>query len=77
MMQFRVFKTALTVHAETIWLEPAAIVSVLSQDRRNGYGGWEPVAVITMVHGGEYVVEDSGRNVAAIIAAAKEQEQTP
>lgn len=76
MLLFNLFKSALTAEPEQIWIEPAAVASVQQQSARKGYGGWYDIAIITMIHGGQHIVEDPGRTAAISIAAAKEQEPT-
>lgn len=73
MIEFDLFKASKQAELETVWIEPLAVASVVTSERRQGYGGWHRVAVITMNHGEVFTVLDYGRTAAGAIAVAKAQ----
>jgi hypothetical protein len=52
-------------------IDPAAVASVEEAERRPAFGGWHQVAVITLVTGDKFTVEDGARGAARLIAEAK------
>jgi hypothetical protein len=56
-----------------VHIDPLAVASVEEAERRPAFGGWWQVAVITLVTGGKYTVEDGARQAALLIRVAKEQ----
>ena len=54
-----------------VHIDPAAVASVEEDERRPAYRGWHQVAVIMLVTGKTFVVEDEARLAAKRIAEAK------
>jgi hypothetical protein len=71
MLPFRIHKTAVNAAPETVHLNPAAIASITEQEHRHGNGELHKVAVITLTHGGRFIVEDDDRTAAQSIAEAQ------
>ncbi len=59
-----------------VHIDPSAVVSVEEAERRPAFGGWYQVAVITLVTGDKYIVEDGARLVAKRIAEAQQAATT-
>jgi hypothetical protein len=55
-----------------VHIDPCAVIAVEEAERRPAIGGYHQVAVITLVTGDKYTVEDGSRRVAREIAEAKE-----
>jgi hypothetical protein len=54
-----------------VHIDPAAVASVEEAERRPAFGGWHQVAVIVLVTGDKFTLEDGARRAARQIAAAK------
>jgi hypothetical protein len=55
-----------------VHIDPCAVIAVEETERRPAFGGYQQVAVITLVTGREYIVEDGARRAAREIAEAKQ-----
>ncbi|MHB1421870.1 MAG: hypothetical protein ACYC3I_01480 [Gemmataceae bacterium] len=55
-----------------VHIDPAAVISVEEDERRPAFGGYHPVAIITMATGDRFTVEDGSRSAARSIAKAKD-----
>jgi hypothetical protein len=53
------------------------VASVEEAERRPAFGGYWQVAVIAMVNGERFVVEDGARRAARMVREAKEQAAVP
>jgi hypothetical protein len=56
-----------------VHIDPLAVASVEEAERRPAFGGYWQVAVIVMVNGERFVVEDGARRVAKMVREAKEK----
>jgi hypothetical protein len=53
--------------------DPLAVASAEVVERRPAFGGWWQVAVVTMMNGEWFVVEDGARRAAKVVREAKEK----
>ncbi len=59
------------VDSEFVTVDPFCVSAVVETSRRRAYGGNNDVAIIRMVDGKEYTVEDDGRKVQLEIWSGK------
>lgn len=72
MLPFNLFQTSATAEPETVHINPAAVASVVdSSVRKSGSAAWCSVAIITLIHGGKFFVEDEDRTASRLIAEAQ------
>ena len=68
MLTFDLYRDDFAERSERIHINPAYVASVRDTEQRRSFGGYSPVAVITMHDGAQHVVYDSAQKVAAQIA---------
>jgi hypothetical protein len=61
--------------SEPVHIDPAAVIAARETERRPALSGYHQTAVITLVTGTEYVVEDGARRVAKEIREAREKQE--
>ncbi len=72
MLTFDIYPEDLTGRpAERVHVDPACVASVRETERRRAYGGYSPVAVLTMHDGERFVVYDGARAAARQVAEAQ------
>jgi hypothetical protein len=54
-----------------VHIDPLAVASVEEAERRPAFGGYWQVAVVTMMNGERFVVEDGARRPAKVVRDAK------
>jgi hypothetical protein len=54
-----------------VHIDPCAVIAAEEAERRPAFGGYQQVAVITLVTGDKHIVEDDPRRAAREIAEAK------
>jgi hypothetical protein len=60
-----------------VHIDPAAVASVAETACRPAFGGWHQVAVISMVNGERFTVEDGARTAARLVREAKAMPASP
>jgi hypothetical protein len=70
MLKFALYDEDAPRRSRRARIDPAAMVSIEGAERRPAFGGWHQIAVIAMVNGDDFVVEDEARRAARMIREA-------